>query len=1071
MRHQKRWTSQKIRKRLELIGPLVYRRRRQIASFYYLELNEPTHDPPALSETNQTEWKRIEPGDYWLGPSTSFLLHSSFSFPSTATNREPIALYLPLGEAGDFSHPEAMVYVDQRRLAACDRHHQEVSLPARYCDDQEHDLLLYGWTGGTRQPDTKRIQMNRCWVVQIHSPLREFIAVARVALGIAESLAEDDPVRHNLINVLDRAFLALDTRSPIDDRFYTSIPVALSDLRKGVDRSGRPLDVDITAIGHAHLDVAWLWTLGETRRKAGKTFANMVRLMEKYPEFRFTQSQPQLYDYVRRDYPDLFEAAQERVEAGQWELIGGMWVEADCNLTGAESLVRQLLLGRTFFRDYFGDEKESPVLWLPDVFGYTANLPQLIQKAGLKYFFTIKLGWNQYNRLPYDTFWWEGIDGTRVLTHFSPTKQPDSDMVATYNGDASPGQVLSTWTNFQQKDLGKPGEPPPILMAYGYGDGGGGPTHEMIENIELLDAFPGAPRVRFGTAIGFFEELERVVGDQLPTWKGELYLEYHRGTYTTQGRIKRANRKSETLLHDTEFVAALASVLSDDYRYPHQEFIAAWKLLCLNQFHDILPGSSIAQVYTEASEQYDELTTQVGSLLHQALAALSPKVDTRCSVLLVNASPFPQTHPVMITAENEIESSSETSWMDAFPNQKVENGWLIDPGPLAPYSITPLCPGIEKLHAGKSSFDDLVATPRLLENSFLRVELDENGDIERILDKKQSREVIPAGEIANQFQLFEDRPRIPDAWDIDIFYDDKLWQAEPASSVVVKEDGPLRATLEVSRGLFASDMVQRISLYRDSPLLVFDTEVDWKERFTLLKVAFPVEILSSFASYDIQWGHVQRPTHENTSWDWARFETCAHKWVDLSEGGYGVALINDCKYGHDIHDNVIRLTLLRGTTDPDPQADIGHHEFSYALLPHTGPLDESVLAAAYGFNDPPFSFLINDESRAVGPSRSRLDGRSIISSASSNVIVETIKRAENGNGVIIRLYESMRKRGDVQLSCIFPLDSVWRTDLLEADIERIDTEGSCFELSVKPFEIITLRLVPILQRDQPSLFI
>jgi alpha-mannosidase len=446
-------------------------------------------------------------------------------------------------------------------------------------------------------------------------------------------------------------------------------------------------------------------------------------------------------------------------------------------------------------------------------------------------------------------------------------------------------------------------------------------------------------------------------------------------------------------------------------------------------------------------------------------------VDARCPLLLVNASPFPQTQPVMISSVSEVESSSVSRWMDAIPNQKVENGWLIDPGLLAPYSITPLGPENGRSPAGKSSSNGLVASPGLLENSHLRVEFDENGDIERILDKKEGREVIPAGEVANQFQLFEDRPRVPDAWDIDIFYDDKLWQAEPASSVVIKEDGPLRASLEIHRRLFSSDVVQRISLYRDSALLEFHTEVDWKERLTLLKVAFPVEILSAFASFDIQWGHVQRPTHENTSWDWARFETCAHKWVDLSEGGYGVALMNDCKYGHDIHDNVIRLTLLRGTTDPDPRADIGHHEFSYALLPHTGPLDESILAAAYCFNDPPFSFLIGDESFAAGSAKSHLNGRSIISSESSNVIIETIKRAEDGNGVIIRLYESMRKRGDIQLTCIFPLDSVWRTDLLEADIERIDTDGKCFELSVKPFEIITLRLVPILQHNRPLLSI
>jgi alpha-mannosidase len=1060
MRHQKRWTIQKIRKRLDLIGPLVYRRRWPISPFSCLELHETAPKPPHPSETDQTPWKRIKPGDYWLGPSSSFLLRSSFSAALAPASSDSMALFLPLGEAGDFSHPEAMVYVDGERLAACDRHHQEVSLPAQYYDGQAHDLLLYGWTGGTRKPDTSRLQMNPCSVVQIHGPLRDFVAIARVALGIVEHLSEDNPVRHSLLNAVDRAFLSLDTRSPIDDRFYASVPGALSELNQGIDRSGQPLNVDITAIGHAHLDVAWLWTLGETRRKAGKTFTNMLRLMEDKPEFRFTQSQPQLYDYVRQDYPELFEEVQKRVEDGHWEPIGGMWVEADCNLTGAESLVRQLLLGRTFFRDQFGEDRESPVLWLPDVFGYAANLPQLIKLAGLKYFFTIKLGWNQYNRIPYDSFWWQGIDGTSVLTHFSPTKQPGSDMVSTYNSDASPGQIMSTWTNFQQKDLGKVGSTPPLLMSYGYGDGGGGPTMEMIENIDILHDFPAAPKVRFGSAVDFFQQLEKSVGSELPTWNGELYLEYHRGTYTTQAKMKRSNRKSEILLHDTEFIATMASIFSDGYHYPHEELTSAWKILCLNQFHDILPGSSIGQVYKEASDQYADLTAKTQFLRAQALETLFRECDADCTSFLVNPSPFAQELPVMIGEDYDPIAAGQSSERSTIAHQKIEKGWLIDPGSLPPYSITPLYRGDSESKSNEPSGDDLFVTARLLENSLLRVEFDSAGDIVRIFDKKLEREVIQAGENANQFQLFEDRPRIPDAWDIDIFYDDRSWGADPASSIDVLEAGPLRATIEIKRRLFASDMVQRISLYRDSPMLVFDTEVDWRERHTLLKVAFPVDILSPFATYDIQWGQVQRPTHDNTSWDWARFETCAHKWVDLSEGGYGVTLINDCKYGHDVRDNTIRLTLLRGTTDPDPQADLGHHKFSYALLPHPGPLDETPVAAAYGFNDPPFAYLARNSVPERDSSIIRkVAGRSFVSSDSSNLIIETIKRAEDGNGLIIRLYESMRKRGNAQITCLCPVEAAARTDLLEKDIEHIEVDGKRFILPYKPFEIITIRLV------------
>jgi len=1057
MRHEIRWTTQKLRKRLELITPLVHSRIQPTPPFHCLKLVEPVSDPLSLNKSLSDSWFQIEPGDYWLGPSTHFLLSTSFSLPTAENPEDILALYLPIGVAGDFSHPEAMVYLDDEPLAACDRHHQEVMLPARCFDGQRHELLLYGWTGGTRQPETKLMQMNQCWLVQIQEELREFVALSRVTLGIAEQLRSDNPIKHNLINALDDAFNLLDTRSPIGNQFYDSVPTAMESLRVGVHRSGPPLQAAVSAVGHAHIDLAWLWTLGETRRKAERTFTNVLRLMEDDPAFTFTQSQPQLYDFVREDFPALFSEIQKRAAEGRWEPLGGMWVEADCNLTGSESLVRQLLLGRTFFEEHFGPGSESPILWLPDVFGYAANLPQLMRQSGLEYFFTIKLGWNQYNRLPYDTFWWQGIDGTRVLTHFSPTKQPGSSMVSTYNSDASPGQIMSTWTNFQQKDLGMPGAPPPLLMSYGYGDGGGGPTREMLENIRLLDEFPAAPRVRYSKAIDFFRDLEAAAGDRIPTWQGELYLEYHRGTYTTQSRIKRANRKSEVRLHDAEFLNAIAAITSDSYDYPDAELVAAWKVHCLNQFHDILPGSSIGKVYEEANEQHRQLSVEVGALRDIALEKISEKVGSGSPVLLVNPSPFEQSGPVLIP--NKYESGIDSGWIDDFQHQPVDGGYLVAAGALPPYSITPLVPGRNRVQLIPSS-DEVSASKNHLENNHLRVTLNDNGDIVSIFDKHNVRELLPDGEIANAFQLFEDRPLVPDAWDIDIFYDDKVWLAEPASSVVVVENGPLRAAIEVKRKLFSSDLVQRISLCHESPVLVFDTEIDWKERQTLLKVAFPLDVLSPVASYEIQWGHVQRPTHTNTSWDWARFESCAQKWVDLSEGGFGVTLINDCKHGHDIHGNVIRLSLLRGTTDPDPQADLGHHEFSYALLPHSGPLSESTVSAAYTFNDPPFSYT-NKRYEPTGEYTTPFwAGTPFIRCSSENAVVETIKRAEDGNGIIIRLYESLRKRGRVRLDSILPLESVWRTNLLESNIEQIETDGQCFDLHLGPFEIITVRLVP-----------
>ena len=404
-----------------------------------------------------------------------------------------------------------------------------------------------------------RLVMRPCAVVQIDQPARDFVITARVALNAAVSLDANAPARGALLNALDAAFKILDMREPFGDAFYASVAPAHAALQAGIAVAGPPLDVKLTATGHAHIDVAWLWTLDQTRRKAGRTFHNVLRLMEQFPDYHFTQSQPQLYEYIRNDYPALFEGIKARVAEGRWEPIGGMWVEADCNLSGPESLARQFLLGRSFFRQHFGPDAESPVLWLPDVFGYAWALPQLIKQAGLDYFFTIKIGWNQYNHLPYDSFWWQGLDGTRVLTHFSTTTDADGQVMSTYNAQARPEDVLRTWTHFQQKELQDE-----VFMAFGYGDGGGGPTREMIENLDALAAFPGMPQVRQRDAGDFFRDLERDAGPNLPVWDGELYLELHRGTYTTQSRNKRANRRSEFLLHDAEFLAAFASQLDPD---------------------------------------------------------------------------------------------------------------------------------------------------------------------------------------------------------------------------------------------------------------------------------------------------------------------------------------------------------------------------------------------------------------------------------------------------------------------------------------------------------------------------
>ena len=1073
MSHSQRFTLEKLEQRLELITPWQYKKQAALPPLRYKELAGPGLPAPVGPEVDDTGWPLLPAHTYWGQPGLDFVLRTSFQVPADWLEADgPLALHLPLGEASDFSHPEALAYIDGQPWAGCDRHHPEIPLAGRWSDGAPHLLALHGWTGIGDESGSRpgfQYYLRPAALVQIDPALRSFVAAARVALGTARALDPENLTRHRLLNALDQALLQLDLRQPGSPAFYASIPAARETLQSGLAACGAPLDVTLHAAGHAHIDVAWLWTLEQTRRKAGRTFHSALRLMEQFPDFHFTQSQPQLYEFVRQDYPELFEGIRQRVAEGRWEPIGGMWVEADCNLSGAEALARQFLLGRTWFQEHFGAGADSPVLWLPDVFGYAWALPQLILQAGLKYFMTIKIGWNQYNRLPYDSFWWQGLDGSRVLTHFSTVPEPGSAYASTYNAMAAAEDALGAWRNLQQKELHHD-----LLMAYGYGDGGGGPTREMVENLQVMAHFPALPQAQMGRAADFFAALDASAGEKLPVWNGELYLEIHRGTYTTQARSKRANRQSEFLLHDAEFLASLAW-LQCGAPYPAAALQQAWRTLCLNQFHDILPGSSIGAVYAESLASYDTLRQDVTALRDAALVALGDELGG--DLLLANPTSFPR---------NDL-----AFWPAALPEglaiycedqplrtQPVRGGTLIETGGLLPYSITTLVLGRLTLALPESTSS--AAAGQLdgvwyLENEHLRAEFDPAGDLVRLYDRTNQREVLPSGVKANQLQAYEDRPLNWDAWDIDIFFEEKCWLAEPAESIQVVEQGPLRAALQIERCILHSRTIQHISLCAGSHSLDIQTRIDWRERHVLLKAAFPVNVLSPVANYEIQWGQIQRPTHRNTSWDWARFETCAHKWADLSEGGYGVSLLNDCKYGHDIHDNIIRLTLLRSPTVPDPEADQGEHEFAYRLLPHAGGVGEATSAAAYGLNDP---LVVYDRWGKVElgaslthsqPPPQAGDGwgevniahsRCLLSITPTNAIIETVKLAEDGRGLIVRLYESQRRRGPVEVICGFPLSDAWITNLLEENQVQVPVSDTRLELHLNPFQIVTLRLVP-----------
>jgi len=1039
--HRIRLTEPKIARRLELIETLVYRRRQPLPPFR-LHVGDESLVAP---DVNDDDWPVIEPGTCWGKLRQDFTLRTTFAVPDDW--QAPVALYLPIGNAQRFVLPEALAYIDGVAYQGVNARHQEILLPLRWRDGSTHVLALYGWFGIGNEP----VLMGCPAVVQIHQPTRDFVAALRVALGVLGELDEGDPIRVRLLNALDEAFRRIDLREPFGDDFYNSVVVAQRILDEGLTEAGPSLGVDIIAVGHAHLDVAWLWPVSQTRRKAARTFSSVLRLMEQFPDFHFTQSQPLLYRYVAEDHPDIFEQVRVRVAEGRWEVTGGMWVEADCNLIGAESLARQLLLGRRFFRQHFG-EVETPILWLPDTFGFPWTLPQLIRHAGLKYFMTTKISWNQYNRLPYDSFWWQGLDGTRILAHFITTPSVGESRYNTYNGDLTPRSIIGTWRNYQQKETHTE-----LLTAFGWGDGGGGPTREMLENGQRLANHPGAPRVRLGSAYEFFQNLARQAGERLPVWNDELYLEYHRGTYTSQARTKRANRKCEFLLHDAEFLAAWAALVTD-YEYPHAELTRAWELLCLNQFHDVIPGSSIGRVYEESAHDYEDIRAIAEQVRETALMALARLLPETTAFVAINPTSFGGRHIGLLPERlAEGQTLTDLGTGESLVTQPVENGTLVEVPHIDSYGLIALglgdAPSSPAAGIPIARLDGGVA---VLENDMLRVEFDTTGDIIYLFDKTVGREVLPPGQRANVFQAFEDRPLGGEAWDIDIFYDDKQWLADPAHSLQVIERGPLRAGIEIHRRILNSEVVQRVYLYKDYRRLDFDTWIDWQEQHILLKVAFPVDVLNPLATYDIQWGNVQRPTHRNTSWDWARFEVVAHKWVDLSEGDYGVSLLNDCKYGHDIRGNVIRLSLLRGTTYPDPNADQGQHHFLYSLLPHPGDWRTCTTPAGYALNDPLIVRRVDESGMGVGVSQS------LVAVDAPNVVIETVKLAEDGQGLIVRLYENERRRGPVTLRVGFPLASAYCCNLLEEVEASLDIAQYAVYLTVKPYQIVTLRLVPAL---------
>lgn len=949
--------------------------------------------------------------------------HGYLRFHVTADDADPHKKpYLQIKTSGvgtwDALNPQFMLYINGKLRQGLDINHTEYPLES----GRDYDVLLYYYSG-----------MNDCTSFAFSAGVRyEDIALSNLYYDISVPFdaCRIFPEHYDKHVIVEKHLVAacrqLDFSDVGSDAFYESVRDADAYLKKELYErlAGKETTLcrAVSLIGHTHIDVAWRWTYAQTKEKAQRSFATVLQLMEEFPEYTFMSSQPQLYEYLKEEAPETYERVKEAVKSGRWEPAGGMWVEADCNLPSGESLVRQILFGRRFFKEEFGIDDH--ILWLPDVFGYSAALPQILKKSGIDTFVTSKISWNDTDKIPCDTFMWRGIDGTEIFSYFltaqnSRNNQPDR--FTTYNGDVTPSQVLGTWERYQQKDYNDS-----VCLTFGFGDGGGGPTREMLLRHRRLEkGLPGIPKTVMENPSDFFSRVRENFDKnsrllpEVPTWSGELYLELHRGTYTTMAKNKKLNRMCEFLLGKAEALSVFADVLlkSD---YPKAELQNAWKTVLLNQFHDVLPGSSIGEVYEDSDRLYAGVVKDVKAIKNEKLRALAAAVETDGGLFLYNPNGMP--------CDGIAAYEGKTYTVRDVP----AFGWKV---------ITP------KESASRVRVRELTA-----ENDWFILRLSEEGEIASLYDKRARREVFRNGMTGNRFALLEDYPYAHDAWDITRYARYKSYALSGKVTVTPYND-EVCGGFEVRHKEAHFDMIQKILIYDDMERIDFVTWIDWHEDHRLLKVYFPFAVNTDSATYEIQFGSVRRPTHENTSWDKAQFEVVGHKWMDVSDHGYGVSLLNNGKYGYETVGSEVSMSLLKAPTEPNPTADRGEHTFIYSLYPHTGALCEpDTIRQAYMLNNP-VEFLPVGAHHGILPSC-----RSMVMTEQKNIVIETVKKAEDSDDVIVRFYEATNAAGMATLRFGFPVKEVYLCDLSENEEMALPVTDGAVDVSVKGFEIVTLKL-------------
>ena len=1011
----------------------------------------------------------MELGDVFSGRDKYKWLQKKIRLPERREGCEVAGLFdFGFNDDGNLGGFESQLYVNGIQYQAVGYYQKDV-----FFDNfagQEVELTFLIWSGiGSTADKIFRHRLQDARVGYVHKAADDFFIYAKTITETMEFLSDNDIEKHELTAALDAAFNVLNWD---EDKFYDTVGDALELLLNRLDAIKKDDRVTVTAVGHTHIDVAWLWRLKHTREKSMRSFSTVLRLMEEFDEYIFLQSQPQLYKYIKNDSPEMYARIKTRVEQGRWEADGGMWVEADCNISSGEALVRQFMHGIEFFRNEFG--KECEFLWLPDVFGYSWALPQILKLCGIKTFSTTKMSWNDTNVIPNDIFRWRGIDGTEVLTYLlttPPNKFAIDAAAVTYNGEMLPKPILGTWRKFKNKNISAE-----TLTSYGHGDGGGGVTRDMLKMRRAMDRVPGLPRVTPSTAGEFFRRLHEQVEhteQYVPVWDGELYLENHRGTYTSQGYNKKMNRRMELDAAQSEWLCSLNMLAGRDY--PAQRIYDAWETILLHQFHDIIPGSSIREVYQDSDITYNNLDKELKDISAAALAGLTRPCDG--AYTLYNGCGADSYGLVYIPEPCDGVFRDENG--ETLPAQREGDGWLVhvDLPPLSLNTVT-FTPGDTSVGADASdssvNASDASASSDssgtqdaftadmdsgTLETPWYSISWDSDGRLTSIFDKRFDRQILPAGQYGNVFELYEDRPLNYDNWNVDAFYAQKREFARSGGAPELVGIGSQRAIIRFRYVYNHSTFTQDMIVYRHSERIDFVTHADWHEDHRLLKVAFPVDVRAVKATFDIQFGHVERPTHFNTSWDWARFETVGQKWADLSECDYGVSLLNDCKYGYSIHDGVMRLSLLKSGKYPDYACDMGEHDFTYALFPHGGAVGLPTITEAVAFNQPVgvFKGKRADETKQLIFVDGGVTFDSYDNPAYGLILVDAVKKADHDNCLVVRMHEALGARCSATIASDYAIKAYAPCNLLEENTGDV-CQGNGISAEFRPFEIKTYKI-------------